>query len=55
MKTASGNRTYASNTKHEKKICIAGDSHIKPVKRCIFIDSINNGNAYLKSFNGANI
>ena len=53
IKIVPGNRTYASMTKYGKKICIIDVSHIKRVERNIFNNSIENGNAYLKSFNGA--
>ena len=46
---------YVSITKYEKKIFNVGDSHIKRVRRNIFNNSIAYGNAYLKSFNGAEV
>ena len=52
IKTGPGNSTYASGTKYGKKICIVDDSHVKRVRRNIFIA---NGNAYLKSFSGAEV
>ena len=53
--TIPGNRTYASTTKYGKKICIVGDSHVKRIKRKLFNENIQNGNAYVNCFSGATI
>lgn len=54
-RTIPQNRTYTSTAKYGKKICVTGDSHIRRIRKNILNNSLNNGNAYLNGFNGANI
>ena len=54
-RTIPPNRRYASTIKYGKKICVIGDSHIRQIRKNILNNSLNNGRAYLNSFNGANI
>ena len=55
IRTVPGNQSYASTTKHSKKTCIMGDSHIRRIKKNLFHNSINEGKAQLNSFSGATI
>ena len=55
IRTVPGNQSYASPTKHSKKTCIVGDSHIQRIKKNLFNNSINEGKAHLNSFSGATI
>ena len=54
MKIVPGNRTYANAAKQGKKVCLIGDSHLKRIRKNAFNRSINNGNAYINCFSGAN-
>ena len=53
--TVPGNRSYSVTKKYGKKICVVGDSHIRRIKRNLFNNSLYEGKAYLKGFNGASI
>ena len=48
-----GNETYASATKHGKKIEVIGDGHLKRIKRNLFKNSFDNAKSFIKSFGGA--
>ena len=50
IRTVPGNQSYASNTKHGKKTCIVGDSHIRRIKKKLFNNSINEGKSTLEQF-----
>ena len=53
--TDPGNQSYAGTMKHSKKTCIAGDSHIRRIKKNLFNNSIIEGKAHLNNFSEANI
>ena len=55
IRTVPGNQLYASTTKHGKKTCIVGESHIGRFKKNLFNNSINEGKAHLSSFSGASL
>ena len=54
LTTVSGHNTYSGITKHGRKICVVGDSHIKRIKRNDFNKELRHGKAFFRSFNGAN-
>ena len=50
----SWNSTYSGITKHGRKICVAGGSHIKRIKQNNFNKEHRHGKAFFRSFSGAN-
>ena len=50
----SWNSTYSGITKHGRKICVAGGSHIKTIKQNNFNKEHRHGKAFFRSFSGAN-
>ena len=48
-----GNSNYASISKNGHKILVAGDSHIKRIRRIDFNKELRKGKAYFCSFSGA--
>ena len=55
IRTVPGNQSYARTTKHSKKTCIVGDSHIRRIKKILFNNSIHEGKAHSNSFSGTTI
>ena len=53
--TVPGNSSYSDITKHGRKICVVGDSHMKRVKRNDFNKELCHGKAFFRSFSGANV
>ena len=49
-----GNSTYSGIIKHDRKICVVGDSHIKRIKWNDFNKELRHDKAFFRSFNGAN-
>ena len=52
--TVPGNSTYSGITKHGRKICVVGDSHIKRIEQNDFNKELRHGKAFFGSFSGAN-
>ena len=52
--TVPGNSTYSGITKHGRKICVVGDSHVKRIKRNDFNKELLHGKAFFRSFSGTN-
>ena len=52
--TVPGSSTYSGISKHGRKICVIGDSHIKRIKRNDFNKELRHGKAFFRSFNGEN-
>ena len=52
--TVPGNSTYSGITKHGRKICVVGDSHVKRIKRNDFNKALRHGKAFFRSFSGPN-
>ena len=46
--------SYATVSKFGKKIFVVGDSHVKKIKRLDFNKELRSGNAFFRSFSGAN-
>ena len=46
--------SYATVSKFGKKIFVVGDSHVKRIKRLDFNKEMRSGNAFFRSFSGAN-
>ena len=54
LTTVPGNSTHSGITKHGRKICVVGDSHIKRIKRNDFNKELRHGKAFFRSFSGTN-
>ena len=52
--TVPGNSSYATVSKFGKKIFVVGDIHVKRIKRLDFHKELRSGNAFFRSFSGAN-
>ena len=51
--TVPGNSNFASITKNGRKILVAGDSHIKRIRRNDFNKELKNGKAFFRCFIGS--